>query len=92
MGVTVRDALKGGKSGSRSADLQKLYQNYQVWCKQISVLVQALRAHQQSLLHIEKTRTAVSLLIIFCRDRVSKRNSPWSRDDDRRMTTDEDVE
>ena len=65
MGVTVRDALKGGKSGSRSADLQKLYQNYQVWCKQISALVQALRAHQQSLLHIEKTRTAVSFLMFL---------------------------
>eukprot|EP00977_Amphora_coffeiformis_P002754 scaffold522_cov168-Amphora_coffeaeformis.AAC.1 len=62
MGVAVREALKGGKSGSRSADLQKLYQDYQVWCKQIAAMLQALNAHRQSLLHIEKTRTGVSFL------------------------------
>ena len=60
IGVVVRESLGGNKSSSRSADLSKLYQNYQVWCKNIATLLQALKAHQQSLLHIEKTRTAVS--------------------------------
>lgn len=63
IGVVVRESLGGNKSSSRSADLQKLYQNYQVWCKQIAALIQALKSHQQSLLYIEKTRTAVSFLI-----------------------------
>lgn len=65
VGVSVREALGGNKSSSRSADLQKLYQNYQVWCKQIVTLVQALKAHQASLLHIEKTRKAVSAFFFF---------------------------
>ena len=73
MGVVVRETLGGNKSSSRSSDLQKLYQNYQVWCKQIAALVQALTAHQQSLLHIEKTRTGVSFLISS--GRPSRRNS-----------------
>lgn len=68
VGVVIRDSLGGNKSSSnKSADLQKLYQNYQVWCKNISALLSALKGHQQSLLHIEKTRTAVSRYI--CRQR-----------------------
>ena len=90
MGVAVRDAFKGGKTGSRSADLQKLYQNYQVWCKQIAAMVQALRAHQQSMLHIEKTRTAVSLLCFFFGPSWQVEFlGPWN---DYRMTADASVE
>ena len=64
IGVVVRESLGGNKSTSRSADLHKLYQNYQVWCKQIAALLEALKGHQQALLHIEKTRKGVSLVVI----------------------------
>jgi hypothetical protein len=60
VGVVIRESLGGNKSSSKSADLQKLYQAYTVWCKQIATLLQALKAHQQAFLHIEATRTGVS--------------------------------
>ena len=63
VGLAVRETLGGNKSSSRSADLAKLYQSYQGWCKQIAALLQALKGHQQALLHIEKTRTSVSRLL-----------------------------
>ena len=46
IGVVIRESVGGNKSSSRSADLHKLYQNYQVWCKQIAQLLGALKGHQ----------------------------------------------
>lgn len=60
IGVVIRESVGGNKSSSRSADLHKLYQGYQLWCKHIGQLLAALKGHQQALLHIEKTRTGVS--------------------------------
>jgi hypothetical protein len=77
VGVVIRESLGGNKSSSKSADLQKLYQAYTVWCKQIATLLQALKSHQQAFLHIEATRTGVSgEKVGFVRRACSNRDAP----------------
>ena len=60
VGVLVRESLGGKKTGSQSADLSNLTEKYFVFCKKIKGLIASLQHHHNTMMAMDKTRTAVS--------------------------------
>lgn len=55
VGVILREQM-GTTGSNKNADLAKLTADYNVWCKKIHHLIQALKGHLASLQQIEKSR------------------------------------
>jgi hypothetical protein len=56
----LREKVGSKSSANKSADLKTLTEKYQLFCKNVGRLAQALRQHLGSLQQIEKTRSLVS--------------------------------
>lgn len=61
VGVRLKDAVGGGKSHNRSADLEQLTSSFNVLKKRIATLIAALKNHHASMMQLSKTRLQVCL-------------------------------
>lgn len=60
VGVRLKDAVGGGKSNNRSADLDGLTQRFKVMKQRLTCLIAALRRHHSLMVEISKSRINVS--------------------------------
>lgn len=62
VGVRIKDAVSGGKSHNRSADMDQLMGRFTAQKKKIEVLTNVLRKHHALMLAMNESRVKVS----FC--------------------------